>query len=442
MYRRSSTMLGVSLIALLMILSTAAAASHAPSYVSSDVEDSDANDPPGDIDPDPIVPDPGNMTTKIGGFGGTIEEPVGSFTSFEINESGISNHHLTVAEDQQICLFEEISVEEFGRYKEKVIGHTYLLKGNAAEFRLYDNPSTMLRLDVYSFEESGREVSFRLGDMEVEKRREGMVSLSNGDYSADLISLDSSDPGRHDPGERDDFREENDGFINFTVEDSSTFIFRMDMDGFEDEISDFVREKMRIGRIGAEFRIESTEEGHAQKHFTYRDINMKSQMRDEKNLEILVSSEHEEGTLMLLDISSSIMDIESKDDIELRFDGEPASFEEDVDSVDESDGPSYTLIHGEEGTHILVNVPYFSTHSITVEYLTAPAETVEQYLGSLTYYIPTAVVTAGLVLVGLLNRGFDKRSKKKKKEDKKVPMDDRLKDDDTEEGVENTQESD
>lgn len=415
----------ISFISALLLFSTVTVVFPASAGTSldhtEDEENGKVDGPPVDIDPDPIVPDPGNMTKKIGGFGEDMGELVGSFVTFETIENGISNHSLTISEDKQLEIFEKISVEEFDKYEERIVGHTFYLEGNGAEFQLYDSPSTMLKLDVHPVEESERNVSFKLGDVNVDQIDKGRIGITNEDYSGNLISIDTSGSDRQPPIERDNFMEVKDGFINFTVEERATFIFKMEMDGFQKETRDFVREGIRRGRIGAEFRIESPdEEGYIHTSFSYRDVDMKAQMRDENTLDMLVSSKTlgDEGTLLLLDISSTVMDISSKEDIDLLFDGKSADFMEDLSEVDESEDPSYTLIHGEEGTHILVNVLEFSTHSITVEYI---ADVVDQYLGSLTYYIPAATASVGLVIFGLLYKKNDKEEKKKK--DRRVSID-------------------
>ncbi len=403
----------ISFITALLLFSTAIAVFTASADSSS--EFSQAQDKP-DAPPDDVGPvklDPGNMPRKIGNF----EGKAGAFVSFDTVENGISNHYLN-GENQQIKIFEKISVEEFGKLDEESMGHTYFLKGDGAEFQLYDNPSTMLKLDVYPTEESGRNVSFELGDMEVGETEKGRVSIIKDDYSGSLLSIDIFGPGRQDPRERDDFRNENNGSINFTVRERATFIFRMEMDGFQERVRDFVRGKMRTGRIGAEFRIESSSEGYNQISFSYREVNLKAKMREESTLEMLVSSKTlgEEGTLLILDISSTVMNISSREDIDLRFDGETADFTDEISELDKSDDPIYTLIDGKEGTHLLVKVPNFSTHSITVEHIT---DSMDQYLGSFNYYIPAAMASVGLVTIGLLYRKNEKKDKKKKDSDQK-----------------------
>lgn len=397
MYREYRTTIGVTLIAFVLILSTITAVFSAGADASLDAvkDNGDINSPPGFVNP-----------------GEGIGKPSGSFVSFDPIENGISNYSFNIDQDQQLRIFDKITVEEFGKYEESIKGQTYFSKGQAAEFQLFDNPSTMLKMDVHSLEESGRQVSFSLGDMEVSDEGDGdMVNIGGEGHSGNLISLDISDPDQSAPSETNDFTVENDNRISFTVEDKATIIFRMENEGLSDEISSFVREKMRNGEIGAEFRIESSKDDYNHMYFSYRDVDVKAQMKDENKLEMLVSSETlgDEGTLVLLDVSSAVMDVSSEEHIDMSFDGGTVSFMEDASEVSESDDPSYTLVNGEEGTHILVKVPSFSTHSITVENI---RDVVNQYMGSLVYYGITSVVTGGLVIVGLLYREKDRKDRK------------------------------
>ncbi|MFP4000549.1 MAG: hypothetical protein ACLFSM_04555 [Thermoplasmata archaeon] len=394
----------ISLISLLMISATSSVFNATADSSISPLNDGE------DRNPGPVVPDPGD---RIGGFdGGT-----GSFVSFQPIDEGIQNFQF---DGDREVIFDKISIDDFGKYEEREMGHTCFLRGNGAEFQLFDTPSTMMKLEVHPLDASDREVGFEFGDVEVKGQNEtGMVEIGREDFSGDLIYQNLSRQDQNAPVERNEFNIKDEKSINFTVKKRTTFIFRMNREAFGEEISGFVREKIRTGRMGGEVIVQSNDEGYDHMSFSYRDIEMNARMRDERTLEMLVSSEKlgDEGTLLLFDISSEVMNISSEEDLELSFDGETASFVDKFSKIGESDGPSYTLVTADEGTQLIVNVPHFSTHSITVEYL---IEEVEQYLGSLQYYGLTAIVTSGLVTLGLLHRGFKKEHGKK---DKKVPMD-------------------
>ncbi len=353
---------------------------------------------PGPVYP-PEIPDPENMTRRIGHFDGET----GYFVSLEGTEDGISNHALRTGREQFLTIFDEIFIEGFGKYKEEEFGYRYVLKGHAADIHVYDNPSISLVLNVGTIG-SERLVSFKVGDFEVLQNGNEFVRIGHGDYTGSLISIEHG-YSRSEP-------DIDDGFINFKVTDHTTFVFRLERKGFMDiRLSEFINDNMCQGRIGAEFRLETFQEYYFYMHVSYRDVNLATRMRDEKTLDIMVSSETlgEEGTILLLDISSTAMDISSAEDLKLDFNREKAALVDDYSDLEDSRGPAYMVITGEEGVRILFNVPHFSTHTITIVYI---AEVSEHYLGSLLYYVPTAVFSAGIVLLGLMS--YNKRVKKGK----------------------------
>ncbi len=428
-------LISLLLIALLVLSSQAARAFSTQEYMETEEEQlyeeniySSSRDDAGDRDdgkpgetpgppdpPDPGLPpsvpsDPGNVSDKIGGFNGTT----GSFVSFETIEEGISDHSLRLGEDEALSIFDEVTVESYEIYQEKSIGYTYSLQGNAGEMKIYDNPSALIKLNVNPLE-SERKVSFKIGDMEVTEEKKGTVEMSFEDdrmenYRGSLMTIETED-NQITPEIKDDF-------INYTLEGQAIFVFKM---GGSDDFSNHMREEISNGDVGAEFRIESMEDGYKEMAVSYRDVNLIGNMKQDKKLEIMASSETlgEEGTVLFIDISSDVMDISSTEEIQLSIDGENASEVEDYEDLKERDDASYWLDIGDKDTYLLVNVPHFSSRSITIEPPGEISEEIpEEYWGSLAYYIPSAGISVGLITLGVLYRN----SKKKKNGDNLVAI--------------------
>lgn len=360
----------------------------------------DDRGPPGD---ERGPPEPGEMGRKLG----HIENRRGSFLSFETFDGGIENYSLAFAEDLQV--FEQVDVEDFEIKEERERGVHSDVIGNDSKFRTYDNPSVQMKLDV---EGEGRNVSFRLGEMEIGETTDRIINMAHGNFSARLMLVAGTNRTVSEP-------EIEDEVINYTVEEEARFLFRLgrkDLDGVG--LSEFVDEGISQGKIGAEMRVEAVnEDEYAEQEITYQDVNLEPRLENQDKLEMEVSSETlgEEGTVLLLDVASSVMDIEEIEEVEIDFDGEPAKHVEDLEELTEADEPAYSLFIGEEDAFILFRVPYFSTHTITVEHIT---EAVEDFIGSLRYYLPSAGLTAGLVLFGVLYRQYDENDKGKKKDKK------------------------
>ncbi len=367
---------------------------------------------PGDI-PSPGIPpsepvDPGNVTDKIGEFVGTT----GSFVSFDTTDEGISSHSFRVGDNETISIFDAITVDDYGIYQEQIIDHTYTLRGNAIEMRMYDNPSALIKLTLNPLE-SNRSVSFRIGEMEKKEKIGGTIVMGfedphMGDYQGSLMHIKEKDEHHITPDIKN-------GFINYTIQDQTTFIFRM---GSNDDISNHIRDEISNGAIGAELRMEMIEDKLKLMPTSYRDVTLMGHMIQEDELDIMASSDTlgEKGTILFLEISSKVIDISSIEDIQLSIDGEIASVMSDYRDIKFQNEPSYWLNIGENDIQLLVNVPHFSSRSITIGYV---EEISEQYLGSLTYYLPSAVISAGLVILGVLYQKHKKKNKNVKNQEKK-----------------------
>ena len=359
----------------------------------------DMNGEPKDL---PIPVDPPDVGDKIPGIG-DFDGTTGYFVCFEVIEEGISNHEIKIGDDQYLTIFDEITIEDFGMYSEEILGYSYVLKGLAAEIRVYDNPSVSFVLNVGTLG-SERTVSFKVGDLEILQNEHDFVRIAYGDYTGSIIPIVDGAP----VGEP----EIEDGYIRYKITDHTTFVFRLEIEGLMDaELSDFVNNNIFQGRFGAELRVESSRESYNYMFVPYRDVKTVARMRDKNTLDIMISSDTlgDKGTILLLDISYTAMDISPSEGLELDFNGEKVALVGDYSDLEDSNDPAYMVIIGEERFHILFNVPHFSAHTITVRHVVD----VSEYLGSMLYYVPAAVFSAGIVMLGTIF--FAKRGKKNRR---------------------------
>ncbi|MBS3816975.1 MAG: hypothetical protein KGY76_05370 [Candidatus Thermoplasmatota archaeon] len=365
-----------------------------------DPPDPDPPDPPG-----PGIPDPENITRRIGNF---EDDKKGGFVSFDSVEEGISNHTFIAWED--VTLFESVTIDGLNVYEERSNGYVYQIMGDRGEIHVYDDASARLKFDVRAVGPE-QQISFKAGELTPEEKQNGIVGMSNDGFSGSLIPYGSS---KND--ETLDLSVQ-DGFINYTVETKTSFIFRLDerrnYRGIED-YSGFINQGFSEGQIGAELRVEAVEDGFYQMPLFYGDMNLQSKMMNERTLRMMVSSSplETENKLVVVDISSTVMNVSSPEDLEMTFDNESI---EHVDSysdlVEKSEEPGYTLLRGEEGIQVLVNVPHFSTHTITLQRTeeVTQAESEESYFGRYVYYLPAAMITACIVAFGILRQGIRKK---------------------------------
>lgn len=109
-----------------------------------------------------------------------------------------------------------------------------------------------------------------------------------------------------------------------------------------------------------------------QKRFNYYDTDFHTEIikanKDLGFLEIKVSSDNPEGKVVMIDIDEQFISIKNESEIIVKFDGEQIESTYDIDSILKGDSiAKFHLILGEKGVGLLVYVPHFSEHTITVE---------------------------------------------------------------------------
>lgn len=359
-------------------------------------------------DPGPVIPDPGNWSDRIGGFD---EAGVGSFVSFGMMEDGIQDYtHYRYAEEP-ITLFESVVVEDLTVYEETPKDYTYEIKGDRADFRFYDEPSALMRVDVKP-QETEQHVSFHIDEEQAEIKPGGprVAKVDYGEFTGTLIPYGVLE------GRREDM--EDPSHVNFTIEERTSFFFRIEEKRVYDgvDLSEIITQSLEEGRLGAEARIEKVEDEHRQMSMIYGDFILQSQMLDSEAFKIMVSSDSlgEEGKVVVADISSTVMNISAAKDLNVTFDGEIIP---EVGSYSEltarSDEACYWMVMGEEGVKVFVNVPNFSTHTIMIEDVAdTPDLDEETYIGDYLYYIPGVLLSVAGVTFGAIYRKYRKKIQK------------------------------
>lgn len=368
-------------------------------------------DPPDDIPGpiDPTIPDPSNLSKRIGGF---IEDNVGSFVSSDIIEDGIANHTHNRYTEENITLFSSIRVENLVIYEQNPENHHYRIKGDRADFQVYDKPSAEMNIDVKPLEvlDEDQLISFEIGEENAHVTPIGTegVKIDYGEFTAILMPYGPME------GERDIVkRNGKPSQVDFTVAKETSFIFRIQEERIYDDldINEILLQGIKEKRLGAKIRVEAMNEGYHQMSVIYDEISLLGQVLDKGRFQMMVSSDTlgEEGKIVLADISSTVMDVSSFDNLKVTFDGESIP---EVDSyselTDRSNEPTYLILSGDEGVKVFVNVPHFSTHTIIIEDWIDITDTdlEETYLGDLFYYIPGVVFSAAVVSIGAIYKRY------------------------------------
>ncbi len=371
------------------------------------LENSDEGEDVSDDIPGPGIPDPGNRTRRIGDF---KEGMRGSFVSFERGSEGIDEHIYLIDTDEEVTLFNSIEIPDISVFEEISKEVLYQVNGDRATMEIYDKPSALMKIEVRPIT-TEQTISFRKENLNIEGREKNSIRIDYGGFIGTLTPYGSSG---QPPVVEDDS-------ITYIVEEATTFIFRLDEEMIygDEEISGIIERGIMEGRIGAEVRVEAKNDGFQQMSVIYDELNLLSQMLNDRTFQLMVSSETlgREGKIIAVDISYSVMDISSVKELNITFDGDEAYIVENYQQLmGKSDVPAALPLLGEEGIQIFVNVPNFSTHTIVIEDLTGVTEEIKEFFGDYIYYIPAAVVTGGLVIFGAL---YQKKYRKKEFENRK-----------------------
>ncbi|MFO8109472.1 MAG: hypothetical protein R6U17_02975 [Thermoplasmata archaeon] len=372
------------------------------------------------IDPSPVIPDPSDLSRRIGGY---REDSVGSFVFFDVVDEGIENHTHYYTEEK-IVLFKSISVENLVIYEQKTESYLYNIKSDRADFQIYDDTSAKMKIDVKPSAVLDGEVSV---SFEIDEENADIIPIGNEgvkiDYGAFTATLVPYGPmeGRMDITGRNG----RPTHITFTVTEDTLLIFWIEDERIYEDFN--INEMMRVGiiekQIGGKIRVESENEQPYHMSVIYDDISLLGRALDNRTLHMMVSSHTlgEEGNIVVADLSSTVMNVTSFEKLNVAFDGEPIP---EVDSYSEltakSSEAACLILRGREGVMIFVNVPHFSTHSIVIEGMIDISEAAleENYLGVYLYYIPTLVFSGVAVSFGSIYKIYKEKIEKTIKDKK------------------------
>lgn len=386
-----------------------------PDGLTTEDEKGGVPEPPYPIDPDPVIPDPGNLSQRIGYFS---EENLGNFVFFDVIERGIADHTHHRFTEENITLFESITVEDLQIFEKTRKDYLYDIRGDRADFRIYDKPSALTRIDVkpedIPFGEQS--ISFNIDEEHGEIIGGGpkTVEIDYGEFRGVLMPYGSIE-GRIDQMTR------RDSYVNYTLTEKTSFVFMLEEKRAYEfiDVFEFKNEAISDGQLGAEVRVEKIENEYHYRTIEYADMKVLSQMINEKTLQMMVSSDSIEngGAIVAADISSTVIDVTSHDDLNVTFDKEPIpEVETYTEMIDRSKEATYILLSGEEGAQIFVNIPSFSSHTIMIEEI-VDTEIEDTYLGDILYYLPGIIVAGAVAAIGSIYKKYKNKIKENKEEE-------------------------
>ncbi len=135
--------------------------------------------------------------------------------------------------------------------------------------------------------------------------------------------------------------------------------------------------------------------------FLHQDVSIEVKVSLGEMVEATVSSDVENGKTVAFDIDNKTLRVLHAGDVRVLFDNEEISQAEDYEDIlDPADEnfPEYLVLLGNNGTQVLVSVPKFSTHKITITTLpTQPFVTAPPYI--VIFFAAGSLLVATIFLV-------------------------------------------
>jgi hypothetical protein len=137
------------------------------------------------------------------------------------------------------------------------------------------------------------------------------------------------------------------------------------------------------------------------------DLNIATQAGDNK-VTVSVSSEISTGTTIVINIDNTVVPISSLGDLKVLVDNReirPADDYADILDTTNENEPEYLILFGAEGIQVLVSIPHFSTHTITVGNAAAmappqpPEEVIISPAGGISLPVVLAIVVVAVMLI-------------------------------------------
>ena len=225
---------------------------------------------------------------------------------------------------------------------------------------IHDNPNGLIKVDV----KGTRNVKFVLADDISGKVNDpkNAVNLS-GELNGTLVQIG------HEDGTVDFSK---DGNKNFTANvTDAKLMFRTHpvtvMTQAQSNHRSRVTTGIMAGDVGAEVDIEDRDSSST---VVYDSLNISITQVENNTVSINISSELSQGTTVSLSVSSDILEVMQEENVTILFDGEQIQMADNYDDImnpnDDDGAAEYLVVVGSEDVEVLVSIPHFSAHSITI----------------------------------------------------------------------------
>jgi hypothetical protein len=311
----------------------------------------------------------GHFKQQLKFFGGLSYEK--GYTSGDLihfmfdEEKGTILSYTLMRNNSNVTVFDLVEITPFTP-KDDPVAHGAVWRCNAEKVRLeaHDNPTALLK--VKSFE--NKTVAFYLSDnITVSTTNSSNILSVSGDIDGKLV-VTGPIAGNNTTGSMITIGSD---MVNVTLyENSHVFFLATPVEGIgvgiSEENENKIQNAIANGKVGARVFAQKKNQTHDE---TYSDMETTTDVKEGK-VEIIVNSTEKTGKTIVVDIDFETMNVTDPSDVVVMFDGEEISMADDYDDIlnssDDGNNSEYLIVFGSNGVQVLVSIPSFSEHTITI----------------------------------------------------------------------------
>ncbi|HUR68562.1 MAG TPA: hypothetical protein VM370_04890 [Candidatus Thermoplasmatota archaeon] len=286
---------------------------------------------------------------------------LGSYVTLHVDRAAGAVSGLTTVADGR-ALFASIAAGSSAYGATAGEGASVLALANR-EARVEVSDSTNAFLKIVALEET--DAAFRLAEgLRATQTASGVLSITDGDGDAvgSLVASPAATIGTRGAGD-----------VRAHLLAGGEIVFRTH-DGIEAELSDAQRtmidDAIAGGRVAAHVTLSSSTGVARSAAATYGDVEVLTSATTER-VAITIDSATARGRTLLVSLDPATIPGMALGRASIRFDGalvgEAASYADILDAGDDAGLAEAFVLAGEAGTQVLVSIPHFSVHTVTLE---------------------------------------------------------------------------
>jgi len=293
-------------------------------------------------------------------------DAAGDFISFELDETtGAITNYTLVTEDGETVVFDSVSVTDLAPIEVSVQGSVMLIRGDDVQIIVHDNPTGMIHIIANS---TVAKVSFVASEgIEVTEGETGYREFVtvNGTGVDAVIATDDGIISMNEL--------EGQTVLSITMDDNHAMFKAIPAFEHRNSVSEqallqaFVQSRL-AGEISVLFRNGSAIYNTMEYQYHFR-IRLKEAQQN--RIVLQVSSEDHEGRLVVMNMDRETLELQEREVI-VKMDGaavtKSSSPNEVLDATgQERENARYCLLTEGEMSQILIYVPSFSVHALSIE---------------------------------------------------------------------------